>query len=195
MPIRIRLLATVLGAVILAACGDQDPSGSEFVPTVHFSYSGAASGSFGVTAPRPATVAARQSAFVEGITFGGGSFVALSLMPTTGGRGDWVTVMGTTIPGEYDLASTGCTQALCAQIGGSLGQSLDGSPREGEMGWHLDKGTLTVRRSSVDGRVRGTFSGSGLLLRYAGGSWTTAGRITVGGGSFEADLKPAQPSL
>jgi hypothetical protein len=117
-----------------------------------------------------------------------------SLSPTANGNGEWVSLLGPASPGSYDLASCGFV-TLCPGVSGGFDQSLPNTPKEGERTWRLTTGSIVIRRPSQDGRVRGTFSGTGPAFQFTAGEWRQTGQISVTSGTFEADLAPWHPSI
>jgi hypothetical protein len=190
MPMPRRLLAAVLGAALLGAC--DSPSASEFKPTVSVTYGGAVSGRFSVTAPGGLQLSSGPT-YSEELGADGSGFVTYSRSPAAAGRVDWITVIGPTTPGEYSFETNCSTRCYGVSVG--LGHpSDDSAPQEGESGWILERGVITVRTPGADGHVRGTFSGSGQLHRFTGGKWLVLGQVTVTG-KFETGLVPGQSGL
>lgn len=180
-------------AVLLAACDSPSSSGHP-TPSVSFRYAGTVSGRYAITAPRPAVQPATQS-FVEGVTPGGNAF-QVSSFAFADSVHDVVIIEGPTAPGTYTIGGAACDPLppLCPNVYGGF-QQLDGNtPRNGERGFYITQGTLTIEPPLAPGRIRGRFSGTAALSRYEYG-WQGDGTLAITDGSFETDLAPSAASF
>lgn len=172
-----------LGAALAAGC-DSPSAPKQFMPSVSISYSGAVSGHFSVTEGR-----STSQLYSEDFWADSSGFVSYSRAAIEDGRVNWIAMSGPVLPGDYTILGNLCT-ARCYGVAAGLGHAADDSaPREGEVSWSLERGTINVRQPDAAGHVRGTFSGSGQIHRYENGKWHDLGDVTVSG-TFESNLVP-----
>ncbi|HET7463091.1 MAG TPA: hypothetical protein VFJ82_17695 [Longimicrobium sp.] len=178
-----------LGAVLAAGC-DSPSAPKDVVPGVSVSYSGAVSGRFSVTAP---SGGAAGQTYMEAYWADSTGFGTYSTRATADGRIDWITIASPLAPGEY-VIDPRC-QNSCPFVGVGLEQATgDWGLQEGESSWILRRGTITVRQPGADGRVRGTFAGSGELHRFTNGRWVDSGLgDVIVSGKFETGLVLPHP--
>jgi len=170
-----------LGAALAAGC-DTPSAPKPFMPGISVQYSGAVSGHFSVIRGTSAS-----QIYSEDFWADSSGFVSYSRAAAADRRINWITMIGPVTPGEYTF-QTNCV-ARCYGVAVGLGQAPEGPPQEGEVSWGLERGVITVRAPSADGRVGGTFSGSGQLHRFTGGKWHDLGEVTASG-TFETSLVP-----
>jgi hypothetical protein len=184
--VRRLLVASVF--LSLLACDSTEPNVSG---SVSFTYTGAGGGTFSAAGDVPSFNApSTSSSWAVGYTDAGETYVVAS-RPRTGGLTDLAVlrIQRTTTGSEpIDPACDVDGSAACSGLMFSL--NFNGNGDTGDFFCFLSSGTVVVTEIS-EGRIKGTFSGSGSCTAGAGG---TPAAFAVTGGSFDVARVTAPPA-
>lgn len=169
----------------LAACGRDGTGPTEASANLfRFDFTGATSGTYLAEGLPPEDGSIRGSYAVSypGI---GEDFALYSFRATVAPRGDFFLLTAPPVPGTYKVE---CDEVdRCFFLFGYM--NLDASTRghdAGEKRFVIQSGSVTVT-TVTDGRVQGTFAGSGITVDRPTGA---VGTLVVSDGRFDVERRP-----
>jgi hypothetical protein len=187
--VSLRRFVIVASWAALAGCSDSKTGPTGFNGTLSFNYSGGISGTFNVTGQMPTSGAGQETsswAAGEVVTTGTDAGIyAAAISPRSASSHDFVVVIANrTTEGTATIDYDNCVSVVCSTVFFDFNASNGGGLSVAQA-CYLQTGSVVITDID-DGRIKGTFSGSG-VCESSTGSFTA---FTVTNGSFDVPNIP-----